>query len=110
MVPASGGKHIFTPSASAAQEFFAGYFLFLGNPQKAASFPQIVIVIHGLFTAYPQTSVYNLRNIPIAFAGNRPVFNLIVILASRRTQSRPRLQCGLRLSRNARIPSRASGS
>jgi hypothetical protein len=44
-------------------------------PQKAASFPQIVIVIHGLFTACPQTSVYNLRNIPNAFAGNRPALN-----------------------------------
>jgi hypothetical protein len=51
-------------------------------PQIAAGFPQIMIVIHGLFTACPQTGVHNLRNILIAFADKQSVFNLIVTLAA----------------------------
>ena len=98
VVPVSGGECISTPSASAAQEVFGSYFsvILISTlcPQIAGSYPQGTVVIHDQFTAFPQDAVSNSRNIPISV----------------HAYSRPRLQRGLRLSRNARIPSRASGS
>jgi hypothetical protein len=57
VVPASGGKDIFTPSASAAQEFFTGYFCFSGihiistdGGQFSADLDRYPRAIHSLST------------------------------------------------------------
>ena len=56
--PFPNGENISTASAGAAQEPAASHFRFLpcpqSDPQKAGSYPHLAVVIHGLFTAYPQ--------------------------------------------------------
>ena len=58
--PCPNGESISTASAGAAQEPAASHFRFLhypqSDPQKAGSYPHLAVVIHGLFTAYPQAS------------------------------------------------------
>ena len=58
VVPVSSGESIITTAASTAQDPAASHFLFFRYPrkapQRAGSYPHSTVVIHGLFTTYPQ--------------------------------------------------------